>query len=394
MKEERDDRTRSSSQPLPGFSSTRVAADKRSAAQFSAGGDKDAFEGYDEPDRDRDIAAGFREELFDEDEAFEDLLPEELEADDASLFREQSEFLRAQRDNLTDRPPAKDRNIEWDDEDDAPMSARGWDESGEEDEDWREETWSENDDWPDDEPELAVTADEWRDEEGFSVEEQEQSGGLPLGLIAVGVIALILVMAGGYGIVQQRAATQEEIVELRAELATAVSPDEVNASRAALQEANERNFDLVAQARELELENRRLIDTIAGLEAQIQAGAGSASGGKPTATAEAAKPANAAASKPAAKPAPPAVASQAQPAAADGDWFVNFGSYGQREAAQQWTTRLKPGAGKVIVAEGSRNGNTFYRVRVVGLADRSAAETVARKLEKDWGLSKLWVGSE
>ncbi|MEZ5568453.1 MAG: SPOR domain-containing protein [Halioglobus sp.] len=392
MKEERGGRSRSSSQPLPGFSGTHSPADKRDVPPFSASSDRDAFEGYDEPDRDRDIAAGFREELFDEDEAFEDLLPEDLEVDDASLFREQSEFLRAQRDTAAGRPPAKDRNIEWDEEDNAPLTARDWDDAGEEEEDWREDTWSENDDWPDDETELAASADEWRDEEGYPVEEQEHSGGLPLGLIAVGIIALILVMAGGYGIVQQRAATQEEIVELRAELATAVSPDEVNASRAALQEANERNFELVTRARELELENRRLIDTIAGLEAQIQAAAGSATGNKPAAGAT--KPAVTAASRPAAKPAQPAAASPAKPPAADGDWFVNFGSYGQREAAQQWTTRLKPGAGKVIVAEGSRNGNTFYRVRVVGLADRAAADAVARKLEKDWGLSKLWVGNE
>ena len=223
------------------------------------------------------------------------------------------------------------------------------------------------------------------------MEEDEQSGGWPLGLIAVGIIALLLVVAGGYGIVQQRAATQEEIVELRAALATAVSPQEVTASRAALQEANERNFELAAQAETLVRENQRLRDTVAGLEAQIQARQATPD------TAGAATEAT-----PASEPAAPEPAAQEQTApatapsaaAASGDWFVNFGSYGQRSAAEQWISRLKPGAGSVIVAEGTRNGNTFYRVRVVGLADRAAADGVARKLEKDWGLPKLWVGSE
>ena len=80
--------------------------------------------------------------------------------------------------------------------------------------------------------------------------------------------------------------------------------------------------------------------------------------------------------------------------AANGHWFVNFGSYGQRAIAQRWADQLQPGAGRVVVSDVARDGGTLYRVRVVGLADRSAAEGVARKLESSHGLAKLWVGQE
>ena len=73
---------------------------------------------------------------------------------------------------------------------------------------------------------------------------------------------------------------------------------------------------------------------------------------------------------------------------------MNFGSYGQRDAAESRAARLKPVAGKVVVTTGSKNGKTFYRVRVVELDNRQSAEKVARQLESEFGLSKLWVGQQ
>jgi cell division septation protein DedD len=94
--------------------------------------------------------------------------------------------------------------------------------------------------------------------------------------------------------------------------------------------------------------------------------------------------------RPAAAPPTPA-----EPApASGGDWFVNFGSYSERSVAEQWSTRLQPTSGRVTVTSVQRDGSTYYRVRVVDLASDSQAQTVARKLEQDYGLSKLWVGRE
>jgi hypothetical protein len=62
--------------------------------------------------------------------------------------------------------------------------------------------------------------------------------------------------------------------------------------------------------------------------------------------------------------------------------------------AESWADRLQPQAGKVVVTTGSKGGELFYRVRVIDLASREQAERTARKLEGDYGLSRLWVGSD
>jgi len=95
----------------------------------------------------------------------------------------------------------------------------------------------------------------------------------------------------------------------------------------------------------------------------------------------------------AAKPAAPQPATP-QPVAAGTGWFVNFGSYSQRAAAQNWAGKLQPGAGKVVVASGSKEGQTFYRVRVIELSSKESAEKIARQLEREYGLSKLWIGQQ
>jgi cell division protein FtsN len=102
---------------------------------------------------------------------------------------------------------------------------------------------------------------------------------------------------------------------------------------------------------------------------------------------EAARPT---APKPAAK-APTATA--AGSAAATG-WFVNFGSYTQLDTAESWAARLKPPSGSVAVVTGSKDGKTFYRVRVVELDNRDQAESIARQLEQEHQLSRLWVGKQ
>jgi cell division septation protein DedD len=133
----------------------------------------------------------------------------------------------------------------------------------------------------------------------------------------------------------------------------------------------------------LRLENQRLLDTVAGLEAQLEA--------QQEALAKPAPPPP----KPTTAPAEPKSAPIAGTSAgseAPGSWFVNFGSYSQRGMADSWAARLKPDTGRAVVTTGSRDGKTFYRVRVIELADRATADRVARQLESEYGLSKLWVG--
>ena len=252
------------------------------------------------------------------------------------------------------------------------------------------------------------SADDWEDEddyledkEDYDEEPDEGAHGWPLGMIIVGLVALVLLAAGGYGVIQQRSAAAEEIRQLQATLATAASPAEVASTREALQAMEERNTRQQATIDTLTLENRRLTDTVAGLEKKLaapQAGAAPATSTPPKA-APVAKPAPKPAPKPAAtpvaKPVPAAKPSTAaNVSASSGNWFVNFSSYTQRSIADSWVKKLQPSAGKAIVASAVKDGRTYYRVRVAGLADRAQAEKVSRELQAAHGVSALWVGKE
>jgi cell division septation protein DedD len=242
-------------------------------------------------------------------------------------------------------------------------------------------------------PAEEYADDDWDEQEAYSDEpdpfearsEGDDSNSWPLGLIIVGLVALVLLAAGGYGVIQQRSAAQQEIRQLQATLATAASPAEVAASREALREMEQRAAENQATIDALTLENRRLSDTVAGLEEQLTAQRAAVSRPAESRPAAAAKPAAApAATKPAATPS----------GAVGGDWFVNFSSYSERSIAESWVKKLKPSAGKALVVPGSKDGKTFYRVRVTGLADRAQAEKVAGQLQSAHNLPPLWVGRE
>jgi cell division septation protein DedD len=336
-------------------SGNRAPQGQRREPVFSGFEEEDSYE---EPDRDTDYASSYHEESLEDEEFYE--------SQDEDDFTPQAE-------------------IEWDDS-----------EPG----DNREDPDLEPGPKADTEPEqtsihYALTSeeeeeqeeDEWEDEQDYFEEDEGDVQKWPLGLIVVAIVALALLAAGGYGVIQQRSATQEELRQLQATLATAASPAQVNASRDALREVQQRNTELLAAVDALTLENRRLADTVAGLEAQQAAIAKQAATPKPvTATAPV---------KPKSQPATPrpATPKPAAPIAAGGGaWFVNFSSYDQRTTAQGWASRLKPEAGKVVVTTGSKGGATVYRVRVIELANRESAEKIARQLEREYGLPRLWVG--
>jgi cell division septation protein DedD len=320
-----------------------------------------------------------REPVFSMFDGEEDYEEPERDTDYASRYIDDDDIEDAP--DLTDE--TDDLDLDWEDDNETPRAASGLDEE-------EETPWE-----PDEEAdELAADADTderppWESgesEDDYDNDYAEESSSWPLGMVAVGLVAIILLAAGGYGVLQQRAATAEEIRQLRAQLATATRPAEVKVDNAALSEARKENIELSMAMDSLKLENQRLTDTVAGLEAQLDAQQ-AALAMRPTPTP---KPAPKPAPKPVApKPAPAETASNA-PAA--GGWFVNFGSYSQRATAESWAGKLKPASGRATVTTGSRDGKTFYRVRVVELSDKAAAEGVARQLESEHGLSKLWVG--
>ncbi|MFK7975261.1 MAG: SPOR domain-containing protein [Halioglobus sp.] len=412
MAQERDETNQSAGN---GTNGTKNPFDKR----IDAGPGDFGLEGdfYEEPDRDTDGSASFYEHSIEEDEGFtEGERPRPTGAESPSSFSKNT--IDEELDEGLD---------ELDDELD-----------------------SLTDDWDEQDMTPEQEAEAWLDERGYPADEGDGSQSWPLGLIAVAVVALVLLIAGGYGVMQQRSATQEEIRELRAALATAASPEEVTESRTAAAEAEQRNIQLKEQLYTLSAENRRLSDTVTGLETQMavqqKALSTAMDRAKPKITSAAALAATKAAAKPkpvapkvAARPAPkakpaPKVTPKAKPApvqvaakpksapiqsakpavvakttakpaaiatstaaaapAIAGSWFVNFGSYSSLDTAQSWVKKLKPSAGRVITAPGERDGRTFYRVRVVDLPNKLSAQNVAGGLEQQHNLSKLWIGKQ
>jgi len=230
--------------------------------------------------------------------------------------------------------------------------------------------------------------DELQDDEYQPTEPSRFTDTWPVGLIAVAALALILLAAGGYGVMTQRAAMEQEVRDLQAQLAVAANPEDISSTRASLDSLQEDNRELRTALNALRDENLQLSDTLAGLEQQLAAQRDAAARATP---APSPAPVPATPRQAAAQPTP---AQPAATAASGGNWFVNFGSYSERRVADQWAARLKPASGRVTVTSVQRDGSTFYRVRVIDLASDNQAQTIARKLEQDYGLSKLWVGRE
>jgi cell division septation protein DedD len=357
---------------LPGFdpqdTGNKAPREQRREPVFSGFEEEDDYE---ESDRDTDYASSYHEESPEDEEFDESPLDEDDFTPEAKIEWENSE-----PDDIREEPhPAPDAEPEHT----SIHPARNTEEEEQEE-------------------------DEWDDEEGYFEDEDEDFQKWPLGLIVVAIVALLLLAAGGYGVIQQRSATQEEIRQLRATLATAASPTDVTASRTAMRETQERNTELLAAVDALTLENRRLADTVTGLESQLEAQ--QAAVARQAATPQPAAPkkpvAVTAPVKPAAQPATPQPAAPqpatpkpaAPTAVGGGTWFVNFSSYDRRATAEGWVSKIKPEAGKVVVTTGSKGGAIVYRVRVIGLSNRESAEKIARQLESEYSLPKLWVGQQ
>lgn len=431
MKEEHDDLARSNHRPLPGFDdnplrndslelddleldgleldddleldhslelddslepvtatqrkSGAASADERSRSYFGVF-DEDEGDDYEESDRDTDFALGFREEAVeeeDEDGAFETLLPEEFQEDTLALFEEQEAFLANEVEAAFQSAQLNEEEWETRPVPNAADATNEWDEDE-----------SDSTSWQSVGATTAALSQGWSEEEYAEDDvEHEPSPVVPL---LVGAVALLLIIAGVYGVVQQRMETQEQIRQLQASLATTASPEELAASRAALQDAKERNTQLSFQVTSLRQDNQRLADTVSELEAQMQAQEAAALKAAVPVKAAPVKAAPVKAAPPkAATPKPTAPKAAATTAAvATGAWFVNFGSYGNEAVAQEWASRLRPAAGEVIVAPSVKDGRTFYRVRVIGLGSQEAAQQTAQQLQSTYGLPKLWIGQQ
>lgn len=263
---------------------------------------------------------------------------------------------------------------------------------GDSQEDWRDDSSmdSGDDSWSDESVPPAATARDsgpaysagnaaLREMSPATPPEETGSKRWPIAMLAIAAVAVILLAVGGYGVLSERSALEGEIRQLQAQLATAVSPEEVRASRDAQQAVEQEKIALEAEVNALQSENADLRAEMREMEASLEAQAKEAE----TAIAEAEEAARTAASR---------SSRAAGTSAAAGDWFVNFGSYARIADARRWAGRLEVDSGNVVVQDATSQGRTIHRVRVVGLADKSTADRVASQLEAAHKLPKLWVG--
>jgi cell division protein FtsN len=230
----------------------------------------------------------------------------------------------------------------------------------------------------------------------------ESGTGWPMGLVAVAIVAVLLLVFGGYGVMQERAGLREEIRRLQAELGTSAMPEETARARQALRTMEQRNDALRASVANLQLENRRLQASVADLQAQLSGQrqvpatadtAGTQTKPQPALT-EVETGSRSQPNRDSATGQSEAVANAEKSTALQSGWFVNFSSYSQRSDAESWAGRLDPISGTVVIAAGEKNGKTFYRVRVVGLKSEAEAKATAASLEREYNLSRLWVGRQ
>jgi len=206
----------------------------------------------------------------------------------------------------------------------------------------------------------------------------------PIVSLAVAALALALLALGGVGVVKERSELQAQVRDLQAQLARRPTAEEAQGDRTAARELQARVQVLAADLASLEGDYALLQDELAAAREQLA----ESEAALETARAEvAAAKAAAKASAKAASERPAAAAP-----AAGGGWFVNFGTYAQRSDAASRASRLTVDKGEVVIQDAQSGGRTLYRVRVIGLASRDAAESVARDLEARFGLSKLWIG--
>ena len=226
--------------------------------------------------------------------------------------------------------------------------------------------------------------------------DEERPSGPHLGTIALLALALVALGAGAYGVIQQRGAMQAEIRELQAQLASTLSADEAAAEHQRRRQIELENETLRSEREALQVENAALGERVSRLQAQLARQ--QASNEKAAAAQKAAAQRQAAAREAerqlARRQREESAESQAaaNASAPAGPWFVNFGSYAQRQVADRWASRLTVAEGRVVVKTASAAGKTVYRVRVVDLATRDAAERVAVTLERQYALPRLWVG--
>lgn len=236
---------------------------------------------------------------------------------------------------------------------------------------------------------------------------------VPTWAFAALAVALLLIIGGGWGFFSERGKLEAQIDALEKELQAVkrLKEGDLSTEEEEVLIADNQSLRLqMATQREQYAAMASELDQLQAMIDQAQGISGIESAGAEPDPAEATPSADTrtVAQQEAATPAAPretlAAAQTTQPAAnsapatqvtaTGGDWFVNVASYSRRDIAQEWADKLAADIDDVVLQEVTVNGKPLFRVRAVGYPDKAAAQTVANRLEQQYGIGPLWVGKE
>ena len=197
--------------------------------------------------------------------------------------------------------------------------------------------------------------------------------------------ALILVVIGGWGAITERSSLTARIAEL--ESAAIKTPQRGDLSGSEEQSLREENQRLSKQLDELRDQLSNMAEEPAELETALSSKLATSQLPEFVATMSSNEVANTSTNQ------DQTVGDKASDEANIGGWFVNVAAYSQASAAQSWVDKLTASLDEnVVSSKVVVNDKTLYRVRVVDLADRAAAQALARQLENNYDIGPLWVG--
>lgn len=270
----------------------------------------------------------------------------------------------------------------------------------EDDDDWAEEddesAESDESDDPDDSDDSddLEDSDELEDQDDSDLNDEpddeddlvdsEMVESRPLWPTAVGLIAIVLLAIGGWGLYEERSTLQARIVELENSQAKARASATIDP--AALSALETDNAALKLQLEGLYRDYEVAMAEITALQALAESAATADNSDNSDMTdyeeADAdGSMAEDASGAPEVSPATP------------GDWFVNIGAYSTPASAENWLARLESAGYNAVTQQVViDDGRVLHRVRVVGFGSKAAAQTVAQALESEFGVTELWVG--
>jgi cell division septation protein DedD len=267
----------------------------------------------------------------------------------------------------------------------------------EDDDDWAEEDDEsaelDDPDDPDDSDDLE-DSDELEDQDDSDLNDEtddendlgdsDMAESRPLWPTAVGLIAIVLLAIGGWGLYEERSTLQARIVELENSQAKARASATIDP--AALSALETDNAALKLQLEGLYRDYEIAMAEITSLQALAESAATADNSDNSDMTdyeeADAdGSMAEDASGAPEVSPATP------------GDWFVNIGAYSTPASAENWLARLESAGYNAVTQQVViDDGRVLHRVRVVGFGSKAAAQTVAQALESEFGVTELWVG--